>query len=179
MMVLVTTDLRYPIGPEPPFSGATAEARAHNSGVLAALPGALRAAVLNLTDEQLDTPYRPAGWTVRQVVHHLADSHINAFVRLKLALTEETPVIKPYDEEAWARLPDSRLELAPSLALLEGLHARWVHVVATITAADFGRTFYHPERREEFTVDHHLHVYAWHSRHHLAHVTELRRRERW
>ena len=179
MMVLVTTDLRYPIGPEPPFTGATVESRADARNVLSTLPEALRAAVRDLTDEQLDTPYRPAGWTVRQVVHHLADSHMNAFVRLKLALTEARPAIKPYDEAAWAQLPDSRLPLDSSLALLDGLHARWTHVIASMTADDFVRSFYHPERREEITVDRHLHTYAWHSRHHLAHITELRRRARW
>ena len=134
MMVLVTTDLRYPIGPEPPFTGATVESRADARNVLSTLPEALRAAVRDLTDEQLDTPYRPAGWTVRQVVHHLADSHMNAFVRLKLALTEAKPAIKPYDEAAWAQLPDSRLPLDSSLALLDGLHARWTHVIASMTA---------------------------------------------
>ena len=137
MMVLVTTDLRYPIGPEPPFTGATVESRADARNVLSTLPEALRAAVRDLTDEQLDTPYRPAGWTVRQVVHHLADSHMNAFVRLKLALTEAKPAIKPYDEAAWAQLPDSRLPLDSSLALLDGLHARWTHVIASMTAGDF------------------------------------------
>ena len=104
---------------------------------------------------------------------------MNAFVRLKLALTEAGPAIKPYDEAAWARLPDSGLPLEPSLALLEGLHARWVHLYSAFTDEDFTRSFYHPERREAITVDRHLHMYAWHSRHHLAHITDLRRRERW
>jgi hypothetical protein len=159
---------------------------AHNPAVregniveIAALPERLGEAVQSLSDAQLDTPYRPGGWSVRQVVHHVADSHLNGFVRVKLALTEETPTIKPYDEATWARLADSRLPIAPSMAILEGLHARWAALYRSLDDRDFARAFYHPERNEQLSIARHLHIYAWHSRHHVAHITALRQRERW
>jgi hypothetical protein len=116
---------------------------------------------------------------VRQVVHHVADSHMNGFIRVKLALTEDTPTIKPYDENAWATLGDMRLPIAVSLGLLDGIHARWVAVYKAMDADLFARSFVHPELGAEMTLDHHLQNYAWHSHHHLAHITELRRREGW
>ena len=142
------------------------------------LPAAIRAAVSGLTEPQLDTPYRPGGWTVRQVVHHLADSHLHAFIRLKWALTEDTPTIKPYDERVWAELPDSAMDVSTSLAILDGLHARWAALYLGMTEAQFSRAFTHPARGR-LTLDQHLHIYAWHSQHHVAHVTALRRTEGW
>jgi len=144
--------------------------------VIAELPTRLRAAVAGLTDAQLDTPYRPGGWTVRQVVHHVADSHLNAYIRLKFALTEEKPAIKPYDQDAWAGLADSRLPVEMSLATLDGVHARWTGLYRSLTDEQFGRTFRHPEIGT-VTLDRQLQMYAWHGRHHVAHITALRERE--
>jgi hypothetical protein len=147
---------------------------------IAALPALVRTAVSGLTDEQLDTPYRLGGWTVRQVVHHVPDSHMHAYIRLKLALTEDAPVIKPYDEARWAELPDSRLPIATSLAILDGVHERMSTILRTIAPSDWGRTFIHPEFPDgPRTIDWHLQNYAWHGRHHLAHITGLRAREGW
>ena len=172
-------DLRYPIGPFEPVNPATPELRAAAIADIATLPGQIRAAVAGLTDAQLDTPYRDGGWTVRQLVHHVADSHINGFVRVKLALTEAHPTIKPYDENLWAMLPDARLPIGVSLSLLEAVHARWTVVYQAMSPADFGRTFFHPESGITFTLDRHVQDYSWHGRHHVAHITELRRRRGW
>jgi hypothetical protein len=149
-------------------------------GELAALPGRMREAVAGLTDAQLDTPYRPGGWTVRQVVHHVPDSHVHAYIRLKLALTEDSPTIKPYDEKTWAQLADSRLPVEVSLTLLDSVHARWVALCRDLKASDWARTFNHPEYPDGLrTIDWLVQVYAWHSNHHLAHITSLRKREGW
>jgi len=143
------------------------------------LPGDLRAAVSGLSDAQFDTPYREGGWTVRQVVHHVPESHMNAYIRFKLALTEEQPQIKPYKEAAWANLPDNNITpIEVSLQLLAALHSRWVDVLQTMRPSDFGRTLYHPERGV-VTLDRMLAMYAWHSAHHLAHITSLRERMGW
>jgi hypothetical protein len=174
----VSSDLRYPIGPEPTFAPIAATIRVNHVDVIERLPQSIRAAVNGLADAQLDTPYRPGGWTVRQVVHHLADSHMHAFMRLKWALTEDGPTIKPYDEASWAELADSALGVEVSLRILDGIHARWVALYRAMDEAGFARQFHHPERGP-LTLDHHLHIYAWHSQHHVAHVTELRRREGW
>jgi uncharacterized damage-inducible protein DinB len=140
----------------------------------------LRAAVTGLTDAQLDTPYRPGGWTVRQVVHHVPDSHMNAYTRFKLALTEDVPTIKPYDEAKWAELDDSKSKMVEhSLALLEALHARWVFLLERLKPADFDRKLNHPEWDAPMTLDMLLALYAWHGKHHVAHVTELRKRSGW
>lgn len=147
--------------------------------VIASLPARMRAAVSGLNDGQLDTAYRPGGWTVRQVVHHVADSHMNGFIRIKLALTEDNPTIKPYDQDAWATLADMRLPIDVSLNLLDGIHHRWEVVARAITPEQFSRTFVHPEMGEQLTVDQQLQLYAWHSRHHVAHITALRQREGW
>ena len=145
---------------------------------IAATPAAVRAAVAGLGDAQLDTPYRPGGWSVRQVVHHLPDSHLNAYCRFKLALTEDAPTIKPYDQDAWATMPDGRSELvAESLALLDALHARWVYLMRRMRPDDFLRTLNHPEWDRPLSLDVMLALYSWHGRHHVAHITELRRRE--
>ena len=179
MTTTVSEDLRYPIGRFKAVMPVTQELRDAAIDAIAGLPARMREAVAGLDDRQLDTPYRAGGWTVRQVVHHVADSHMNGFIRIKLALTEDTPTIKPYDENAWSTLPDMRLPIAISLDLLEALHARWVAVYRAIAVDQFGRSFMHPELGGEITLDHHLQNYAWHSHHHLAHITELRRREGW
>ncbi|MDE3188037.1 MAG: putative metal-dependent hydrolase, partial [Acidobacteriota bacterium] len=131
-----------------------------------------------LSDVQLDTPYREGGWTARQVVHHVADSHANAYVRFKLSLTEDWPTVKPYDEAAWAKLPDSRLPIDASLSLIAALHARWVALLESLTAEDFRKGYIHPElgRQDLATA---LAIYEWHSRHHTAHITGLRARQSW
>jgi hypothetical protein len=131
-----------------------------------------------LSDAQLDTPYREGGWTVRQVVHHIADSHANSYVRFKLALTEDWPTIKPYDEAAWARLADSRLPIDSSLVFVESLHARWVALLSSLSETDFERGYNHPESGRK-TLSLALAHYDWHSRHHTAHITSLREREGW
>lgn len=157
----------------------TAAARAEAIREIAATPEKLRAAVKELNDTQLDTPYREGGWTVRQLVHHVADSHINATIRLRFALTETDPTIKPYDEQVWAKLEDA--EHAPvevSLRLIDPLHERWVRLLKSLKAEDFGRKFVHPEHGPR-TVDWLVFLYAWHGRHHTAHVTELRKAKGW
>jgi len=174
-----TLDLRYPVGRFTPHDGLDAQVRAQAVAEIAALPARLRDAVRGLDDRQLDTPYREGGWTVRQVVHHVADSHMNGYIRAKLALTEDTPTIKPYDENAWAPLADMRLPVDVSLVLLDALHTRWVAVYHGMQPGDFTRRFFHPELKEHLTLDRHVQLYAWHSRHHVAHITELRRRQGW
>lgn len=174
------SDPRYPVGrfrrPEAPL---TPEQRAEHIDQIAALPAELRRAVDGLTEAQLDTPYREGGWTVRQVVHHVPDSHMNAFVRFKLALTEDVPTIKPYDESRWAALGDVR-DTPPeiSLDLLEALHWRWVALLRGLGPDDFGRRLNHPENGV-MSLDQVLALYSWHGRHHTAHVTALREREGW
>ena len=171
-------DLSYPIGRfERPASSTTTD-RASRLANLAALPADLRGAVRGLSDAQLDTPYRPGGWTVRQLVHHVADSHLNGYTRVKLALTEENPVIKPYDEAAWAELPDSKLPIELSLGILDGVHARLDALLRSLTAEQFARPFLHPAGGPQ-TIDSWCALYDWHSRHHTAHVTMLRQREQW
>jgi hypothetical protein len=152
--------------------------RAAHIHTLQMLPGRLRAAVVGLTDAQLDTPYREGGWTVRQVVHHLADSHAMAYIRCRLALTEDWPTINPYNEAAWANLPDSRLPVAVSLAIVEGLHLRWTTLFEALSGEDFQKGYNHPERGRE-TLAGALGMYDWHSRHHTAHIANLRARQGW
>jgi uncharacterized damage-inducible protein DinB len=146
---------------------------------IAEAPAKLRAAVKGLNKKQLDMPYREGGWTIRQVVHHLPDSHMNAYVRFKLALTEDHPTIKTYDQERWAELPDSKTApIEPSLGLLDSLHERWVGVLKSMSAADFSRNLKHPELGE-VVLDRYLALYAWHGRHHVGHITSLRKRRGW
>jgi hypothetical protein len=171
-------DLRYPIGKFSPPAANTPAVRAGQIETLRLLPERLRSAVAGLNDSQLDTPYRDGGWTVRQVVHHFADSHANSYVRFKLALTEDWPTIKPYDEAAWARLPDSRMPLEPSFEFLSGVHARLVGLLDSMSDEDFQRGFSHPERGR-VTLATNLGIYDWHSRHHVAHITSLRSRMGW
>lgn len=170
--------LRFPIGefvrPGALTPGAFTEAVAE----IDATPDALGAAIRGLTDEQLDTPYRPDGWTVRQVVHHLPDSHLNSYLRLKWTLTEECPTIKTYDEAAWARLPDYAGAVRPALVLLRALHVKWVFLLRALPERDWARTFHHPELGE-MRIDELVAFYAWHGRHHVAHITSLRARAGW
>ena len=142
------------------------------------LPGLLRDTVDYLDNEQLDTPYRVGGWTVRQVIHHLADSHLNAYIRFKLALTEEKPVIKPYDEAKWAELSDYRLPIDISLSLLEALHTRWANLLQSLSPTDLEKSFVHPDSGE-VSLGENIGIYAWHGRHHLAHITSLCNQEGW
>jgi hypothetical protein len=177
------SDLRYPIGKfqwtEPDTDRQPAKDRDRYTQTIARLPIQMRTAVQGLTAEQLNTPYRPGGWTVRQLVHHVPESHMHAYIRFKLALTEEEPQIKPYNEAEWAKLPDINITpVEVSLQLLAALHSRWVDVLQTMRASDFGRTLYHPEHGL-LTLDHMLAMYAWHSDHHLAHITALRERMQW
>ena len=163
-------DLRYPIGPFHYSGESTAEQRRGFIDRIEQAPARLRAAVAGLTEQQLETPYRPGGWTVRQVVHHVADSHINSYCRFRLALTEVRPAIKGYDEALWAELTDSRTApVEMSLALLEALHRRWVLLLRSMTPVDFARTFHHSQLGP-VTLDRTLALYAWHGEHHLAHV---------
>src|SRR5580658_5767321 len=171
-------DLRYPIGPFRPPAVSLPGIRAAQIETLRLLPERLRAAVAGLSDDQLDTPYRDGGWTVRQLVHHLPDSHSHSYIRFKLALTEDWPTIKPYDEALWARLPDSKMPIEPSLDFVSGLHARLVGVVESMSEADFEKGFHHPERGR-MTLANNLALYDWHSRHHLAHITNMRARKGW
>ncbi|HXC33787.1 MAG TPA: putative metal-dependent hydrolase [Verrucomicrobiae bacterium] len=172
-------DLRYPIGPYEPKTALTADERSLAIDQIAELPKQMRDAVSGLSGGELDTPYRPGGWTVRQLVHHVPDSHMNAYVRMKLALTENEPTIKPYEEGLWANLGDSReTPVEVSLSLLEFLHLRWDFLLRALQPGDFARRLIHPASGA-MTVDNVVHHYAWHGRHHVAHVTSLRLREGW
>lgn len=176
---VATPDLRYPIGPYQAPDTVSAKGRERLITEIAAAPARLREAVRGLDPEHLDTPYRPGGWTVRQVVHHLSDSHLNAFVRFKLALTEKGPTIRPYDQEAWAALPDSQGPIEDSLDLFDALHHRWVRLLQSLPEDAWGRTYFHPESQDHQRLDQVLAHYAWHGAHHVAHITALRQRERW
>jgi uncharacterized damage-inducible protein DinB len=172
-------DLRFPIGRFSPPSVSLAETRAAHIENLGMLAGRLRAAVSGLSDSELDTPYRQEGWTVRQVVHHVADSHANCYIRFKLALTEDWPTVKPYDEVAWANLPDSRrLPVDVSLSMIEALHLRWVGLLEAMSEEDFNKGYVHPEQGRQ-NLAKVLALYDWHSRHHTAHITSLRARQGW
>ncbi len=174
------TELRYPVGKfdfDAPINDADYPKLIT---AIAEAPVALRSAVAGLTRDQLETRYRPGGWTVKQVVHHVPDSHLNAYTRFKLALTENEPTIKTYDEAAWAELPDSRkVPMEVSLDLLDALHLRWVALLRSMDTADFNRGLRHPEHGRVLTLRQMLGLYAWHGRHHVAHITSLKKRERW
>jgi hypothetical protein len=173
------SDLAYPIGKFKWNGTYSAAERARRIDEIAAAPAALRKAVAGLAKRQIETPYRPGGWTVRQVVHHVPDSHVNAYVRFKLAMTEDSPTIKPYDEAAWAELADTKaVPLATSLALLDAVHERWVALLRSFKGADWKRTFTHPDLGL-VPLEKNLAIYAWHGRHHVAHVTALRERMGW
>lgn len=175
------SDLSYPIGR---FSltevTVRPEERAGLITEIAELPAQFRSAVQGLSEAQFDTPYRPGGWTVRQVVHHVPDSHLNAYVRFKLALTEENPTIKPYEEARWAELPDTAgTQIGVSLVLLEALHRRWVVLLKSMTDEQWSRTYFHPDHQTSLRLDAILAMYAWHGKHHTAHITRLRERMGW
>jgi hypothetical protein len=173
------SDLRYPIGKFVYDKSPTEDQKQKFLDDISHTPANLRAAVAGLSEQQLDAPYRPDGWTVRQVVHHLPDSHLNAYVRFKLALTEEEPTIKPYAEDRWAVLADSRTTpIEVSLMLLESLHTRWMRLLGSLATADWKRTFRHPDLGV-MPLEKTLAMYAWHGRHHVAHITSLRERNGW
>lgn len=175
----MSDDLRYPVGKFRFPEAVSAEARNRFIDEIAATPADLRRAVSGLSDKQLQTAYRDGGWTVRQVVHHLADSHLNSYVRFKLAVTENTPTIKAYDEAKWAELDDARnTPVESSLQLLESLHERWVRFLRSLSDQELERTFLHPELGT-VSVDKNIALYAWHGRHHVAHIAALREREGW
>jgi uncharacterized damage-inducible protein DinB len=174
----VTVDPSYPIGRFSAPSTITSDHILEAIATLSEMPGQLRNAVDGLDRGQWATPYREGGWTIRQLVHHVADSHMNAFIRVRLALTEDWPTIKPYDQEAWAKLHDSAAPAEWSLELIESLHARWVMLLQSLDDAQWQRGFNHPESGRQ-TIEHATLAYAWHSRHHLAHITHLRMREGW
>jgi DinB superfamily len=172
-------DLSYPTGKFHYETPMTSSQRKAAIDVIAATPAKLREAVRGLSPGQLDTPYRPGGWTVRQVAHHVPDSHMNALIRTKLALTENEPTIKPYDEKRWAELADvAGTPIETSLRLLEAVHERWGHLLRAMSEADFSRTLRHPEHGIR-TMDWLIALYAWHGPHHVAHVTGLRERSGW
>jgi hypothetical protein len=171
--------LRFPIGRFDPAPSLAPGDRPDLLDSIAATPARLRAAVDGLTEPQLDTPYRPGGWSVRQLIHHVPDSHLNAYVRFKWTLTEDRPLIKTYHQAGWAELPDSRdTPIAVSLTLLEALHTRWDHLLRAMTDADFARTLQHPEWGS-IDLNTTTRLYEWHGRHHTAHITALRQRMRW
>jgi hypothetical protein len=173
------SDLRYPIGKFHFDGPLTEELKESFLGDISHAPANLRAAVSGLSEQQLDTPYRPEGWSVRQVVHHVPDSHLNAYVRSKLALTEDEPTIKPYAEDRWAVLADSKTTpVEVSLMLLESLHTRWMRLLGSLAASDWKRTLRHPELGV-MNLEKLLALYAWHGRHHVAHITGLRERNGW
>jgi len=172
-------DLRYPVG-QFSFSGVLSRAsRDVLIDEISVTPEKMRAAVAGLSNEQLDTPYRPGGWTVRHVVHHVPESHLNSYIRFKLAITEDEPIIKPYFEDRWAQLPDALVSpIGPSLDLLDALHRRWVWLLRSLKDEDFDRTFQHPELGV-VSLNKNVALYAWHGRHHVAHITTLRDRMGW
>jgi uncharacterized damage-inducible protein DinB len=172
----MSNDPRFPIGK---FDPATYPSQAENAGTIRDLPAKVRDAIAGLTDDQLDTPYRDGGWTLRQTVHHIADSHINSLCRFKLALTEdEPPTIRPYYEDRWAELADSKMPVDVSLSIIDGVHSRWTSLVESMSDDDFKREFVHPETGR-WTLDRVLALYAWHSLHHTAHITSTRARNGW
>ena len=175
----MTTDLRYPIGKyiAQPFSEKLLGEWLID---IKNLPQHLENAILNLNEAQLNTAYRDGGWNIRQVVHHVADSHMNAYIRFKLGLTEDNPSIKPYDEVAWANMDDTKnIPINVSLTLTHALHIRWYEVLENISNADWDKTVFHPEHKKEMTLWFLLGMYAWHGRHHTAHITSLRERMNW
>jgi hypothetical protein len=180
METLSLETLRYPVGKFKFPETVNMEEIATAIKTVEELPSALRQAVSNMNEEQLNTPYRDGGWTLRQVVHHFFDSHSNAYIRMKLAMTEDNPTIKPYKEALWAELEDGKntpVELG--LNLLEMLHKRWVIFLRSMTEKDLQRTFTHPESKRVQTISQTIALYSWHSRHHLAHITELKNRMGW
>jgi hypothetical protein len=173
-------DLRYPIGAFKAPTTVSEQDLANWIYTVKQFPAKLQSAVKKLTNAQLDTPCRDGGWTVRQVIHHMADSHMNSYIRFKLALTEDNPTIKPYHEDRWAELPDAKTgDIEMSLMMIESLHTRWVFMLRNIQPSEWSRTFFHPERKTSMRLDTTLALYAWHCDHHLTHVTNLKERMKW
>lgn len=175
----MSEDIRYPVGKWTRESYLDAEGRSACIRALAEAPAALAAAVAGLTEAQLDTPYREGGWSPRQIVHHLADSHLNAYTRFKLGLTEDNPTIKPYDENAWAETADTRAPVAASLGIVEGVHLRLVMLLESLEPAAFDRTVQHPDHKGPLSLTELLGLYSWHGRHHVAQITAQRARNGW
>jgi hypothetical protein len=172
--------LKYPIGKFEMPVELTVDILEQWISDIALFPERLRNEVEHLNEEQLDTLYRPEGWTIRQVVHHCADSHMNSLTRLKLTLTEDSPTIRPYFEARWAELPDSKsMPVEPSLKMIEGIHERWVTILRSLTEEQYKRVFIHPEHGRQFRVDQNVAIYAWHCNHHLAHITKTKKRLNW
>ncbi len=172
--------LRFPVGEYKPAENISADDIKNYISVIEHFPEKLRDAVEKLSEEQVDTRYRPEGWTVKQLIHHLADSHMNSYIRFKLTLTEDKPTIKPYFEDRWAELPDGKSAPAEiSLSLLDSLHKRWVLMLKNLSSEQLKRTFYHPEYKKEVPLDELIHLYAWHCDHHLAHIVKLKERMKW
>ncbi len=171
---------KYPIGKFIAPDNYSDEYIREKINEIATFPERLKSEVLHLTDEQLDTPYRDGGWTIRQVIHHCADSHINCFVRIKWALTEQNPIIKYYHEDRWGESPDNlTMPIAPTLLLLEGLHFRLAYLMKNLSNQDLKKSFIHPEHSKEFKIEEIIGTYAWHGNHHLAHITALEKRKSW
>lgn len=180
MQTISLEELRYPIGKFSFNAGADAKQINQHISDIENLPEKMRNAVKGLSETQLCTAYRDGGWTIKQVVHHVADSHINAYVRIKLALTENHPTIKPYEESKWAELDDAQnMPVEISLSLLDSLHARWAHMMKRLSSEEFAKTVFHPESKRDMSVNFLIQLYAWHSRHHTAHITSLRERKGW
>lgn len=172
--------LRYPIGQYERPTVITAEDLEQYIDIIETFPSDIAKEVSHLNEEQLNTPYRDGGWTIRQVVHHCADSHMNSLIRFKLALTEDEPIIKPYQEDRWAELPDGKkLPVSHSISILEGLHARWAFLLKSLSPTDLKRTFIHPESKKIYMLDENIGLYAWHCQHHLAHITVIKRQNNW
>ncbi len=169
---MIDEQLKFPAGKFKAPVSYTAEDIRKWITIIKEFPGRLRQAIIGLNEKQLDTPYRTGGWSLRQVVHHVADSHMNSILRFKWALTEDNPTIKPFEEADWALLPDYRLPVEPSLRILEGLHLHWVALLESFTDEEWSRTFMHPQSGETMQLKKALALYACHSKHHLAHITE-------
>ncbi len=177
---MITDDLRYPIGKYSTPQNITSSDREKFLAIIEQLPSKMIEAIQGLNDAQLDTPYRENGWTVRQVVHHVVDSHVNAYIRFKFALTEDNPTIKPYNENLWAELPEAKTGAVEiSLPFIDAIHHRWVIMMKSMSEDQWARTYIHPEKKVTSRLDEVLSLYAWHSEHHTAHITSLRKRMNW
>jgi hypothetical protein len=173
-------NLKYPIGSYVKPKEITQDLLNEYILTISTFPEKLKKEVQDLTDAQLDTPYRPGGWTIRQVVHHCADSHLNSLTRFKLALTEDNPTIKPYFEDRWAELADSKtMPIEASLKMIEGIHERWTVLLTSLSALELARTFFHPESNKQYRLDENIGIYAWHCNHHLAHIINLKNTKKW
>jgi len=171
--------LKFPIGPFILPEQISSEMKLDYINQLESFPSRLKLAIQNLSNEQLDTPYRPDGWTLRQVIHHCADSHMNCFIRFKLALTENNPTIKPYQEDLWANLSDNKLPIESSVLILEGVHIRWNDVLRNMKDSQWKMTFFHPQSGKTLNLEQASAMYSWHCNHHLGHILELKKSKNW